>query len=155
KHLKLHGMASEKFVWIPNGIELEEWDRESPALPPAFGLIAELKAKGRFILGYAGGHGPSNALDLLIDAAGSVRHLPLDVVLVGRGQSREALQQLAAARGASNLHFLPEVPKLAMPAVLRQFDAAYLGHVPSALFQFGISPNKLMDYMAASLPIIQ
>ena len=50
---------------------------------------------------------------------------------------------------------LAAVPKIAMPALLEAIDIAFIGLQPQALFRFGISPNKLMDYMMAGKPIIQ
>jgi glycosyltransferase involved in cell wall biosynthesis len=34
-------------------------------------------------------------------------------------------------------------------------DALYIGLQRTSLFRFGISPNKLMDYMMAAKPVIQ
>ena len=41
-----------------------------------------------------------------------------------------------------------------MPELLNQFDALYVGLQRQPLFRFGVSPNKLMDYMMAGKPVV-
>ena len=41
-----------------------------------------------------------------------------------------------------------------MPQLLKHFDVAYLGWRRQPLYRFGISPNKLIDYMMAALPVV-
>jgi glycosyltransferase involved in cell wall biosynthesis len=156
EHLRDHGMAAGKFVHVPNGIVAEEWNRESIPLPePHAGLIAGLKRNGRLVVGYAGAHGLANALGTLVEAAGLLTDVPVDFVLVGQGQEREALIKRAAGLGLTNIHFLPAIPREAIPSLLRATDALYIGLQRQPLFRFGISPNKLMDYMMAAVPVIQ
>jgi glycosyltransferase involved in cell wall biosynthesis len=52
------------------------------------------------------------------------------------------------------VHFLDPLPKDCVPHFLRCCDAMFIGLQRQPLFRFGISPNKLMDYMAAGKPII-
>jgi glycosyltransferase involved in cell wall biosynthesis len=37
---------------------------------------------------------------------------------------------------------------------LRWFDVGYIGLQTTPLFRFGVSPNKLMDYMMAGCPVL-
>src|SRR5690606_29035917 len=46
------------------------------------------------------------------------------------------------------------VPKDAVPRLLSYMDILYLGWHKSPLYRFGISPNKLLDYMMAAKPVI-
>jgi glycosyltransferase involved in cell wall biosynthesis len=47
------------------------------------------------------------------------------------------------------------VPKTVIPNLLAEMDILYIGLQRQSLFRFGISPNKLIDYMMAAKPVIQ
>jgi glycosyltransferase involved in cell wall biosynthesis len=154
-HMREHGMAAEKFVHIPNGIDVGAWDTGKLALPDEhLSAIHEQRASGRFLVGYAGGHGLSNALDVLLPAAGRLKAQPVAFLLVGQGPEKERLAQAARQQGLTNLRFLPPIAKASVPAFLTAMDALYLGWRRQPLYRFGISANKLFDYMMAARPVI-
>jgi glycosyltransferase involved in cell wall biosynthesis len=154
-HMAARGMAPHKLHVVPNGVDPAEWDEAPAPLPaPAAALLARLRRDGRTIVGYAGSHGLANALDTLLDAARRLRGQPLAFVLAGAGPDKEELQHRAAAAGLRDVHFLAPLAKRHMPALLAQFDIAYLGWRRQPLYRYGISPNKLGDYMMAARPIV-
>ncbi len=150
-----HGMAHDKYHVIPNGVVLSEWENEALPLPREHDeLIYRLKSEGRFLVGYAGGHGLANALDFLLEAAAQLKGLPLAFVLVGDGPDKGALVSASRALGLTNVHFLPAIPKRAVPSFLAQMDALFIGWRKLPIYRFGINPNKLFDYMMAARPVI-
>ena len=154
-HLEAHGMAPHKLHIVPNGFDPLEWAGQPGELPGALGTALHgLRASGKFIVGYAGTHGLANALDTLLHAAASIADARLAFVLVGGGPEKPRLQALARQLQLTNLHFFDPVPKHQVPALLRRFDVAYLGWQRQRLYRFGISPNKLIDYMMAARPIL-
>jgi glycosyltransferase involved in cell wall biosynthesis len=154
-HMRDHGMVPGKFVYIPNGIDVAEWERgEVPLSLVHADLLARLKREGRFIVGYAGSHGLANALRTLVDAASLLSGVPVDFVLVGQGPEKDALMKRTAQLGLRNVHFLPSIPRGAIPALLGAMDALYIGWQRQPLYRFGVSPNKLIDYMMAGVPVI-
>ncbi len=154
-HLEAHGMAPHKLHIVPNGTDPAEWIRPKAALPPDLDqALAALRAKGSFIVGYAGTHGVANALGTLLEAAQLLRSQPVDIVLVGTGPDKDALQRQAARLGLHKLHFFAPVAKHQVPALLERFDLAYIGWRREPLYRFGIAPNKLIDYMMAGRPIL-
>jgi glycosyltransferase involved in cell wall biosynthesis len=154
-HMQSHGLAPGKFVYIPNGIDVAEWEHARKPLPQALlARLRDLRASGRFIVCYAGAHGIANALDTLLEAAALTRDQPINYVLVGQGPEKARLRALAAERRLSNVELHDAVPKQAVPALLAQADILYVGLQRQPLFRFGISPNKLMDYMMAGRPVI-
>jgi glycosyltransferase involved in cell wall biosynthesis len=155
KHLQAHGMAPHKLHIVPNGADPAEWSLDSPAPPALLGtFLAQMHAAKKFIVGYAGSHGGANALGFLIDAALLLRDHPIVFVMVGSGSEKDALQQHALALGLNNVHFFDPIAKSQIPAYLRAIDLAFIGWQRQPLYRFGISPNKLIDYMMAGRPIL-
>jgi len=155
EHLQAHGMAPHKLHIVPNGADPAEWIADSPSSSPLLeACMTRLRESGHFIVGYAGSHGPSNALGFLLDAARLLRNHPVAFVLVGGGAEKSALEQRANALGLAKLHFFDAISKAAIPAFLRRIDLAYIGWQRQPLYRFGIAPNKLIDYMMAGRPIL-
>lgn len=153
-HMVSRGMDPAKFAWIPNGLDFDESAAVAP-LPDAHRNAAErARRAGRLVVGYAGSHGLSNALDVLLDAAAHLTDVPVTFLLVGDGPEKPALQRRAAELRLSNVEFLPPIARRAVPAFLQAVDVAYLGWNRSPLYRFGIAPNKLLDYMAAARPVL-
>ena len=148
-HLIARGMAPAKLAIIPNGVSADALLEPATAAPEAVRAEA---ARSPFTVGFVGTLGVANALEALIGAARLLAGEDIRFVLVGQGPEAERLQSLAA--DLPNVAFVGAVPKPDVPATLRVFDACYVGYHRSPLYRFGISPNKVFDYMAASRPII-
>ncbi len=147
------GMSPLKWHYVPNGVEESEW--EAPASLPAevLGALQRVRKLGLPVVGYAGTHGLANSLDTLLDAA-KLLEGEISIVLVGTGPERERLLRRVDAESISNVTMLPSVQKVCIPKLLELFDIAYIGLLPEKLFRFGISPNKLIDYMMARKPVV-
>ncbi|MFT8887571.1 MAG: glycosyltransferase family 4 protein [Ethanoligenens sp.] len=152
QYIRERGYDVRKFVYIPNGVVLTETQSASAEPVPQIETLRALRAEGWFLVGYTGNHSVANALETFIDAAKSLQRERVKLVLVGRGNHKDAL--VARAAGAENVLFLDPVPKTAMSALLTELDVAYMGLAKSRLFDYGVSPNKLFDYMLAARPII-
>ena len=154
EHMRNHGMSIDKYVYIPNGVDVAEWDKnKNQSSSECEAALRELN--GKFIVAYAGAHGVANALYSLVEAARIIENENVAVVFVGQGPEKEKLQQMVSQKELSNVWFLPAVPKTMIPRVLEAMDVLYIGLQRQSLFRFGISPNKLFDYMMAGKPVIQ
>ncbi len=147
--LRRYGVPAEKIRVVPNGVDVEQFD---PAVRGG-ALRAAWNAEGRFVVLYAGALGPANGLEVVLDAAETLRDTPALFVLVGDGKARGELIATADARGLENVRFIPAQPKRAMRDVLGASDAclATLRDIP--LFRTTY-PNKVFDYMAAGRPVL-
>jgi glycosyltransferase involved in cell wall biosynthesis len=155
EHMRSHGMAAGKFVWIPNGISVDEWKMDNTALPASHQrALAEAKQASLFTVCFAGSHGIANSLSVLLKAAFILKNRPIIFLLVGQGPEKEKLQQQASELELNNVVFLPTVAKESIPALLHELDCLFISLQKQPVFRFGISPNKLMDYMMAAKPII-
>lgn len=117
-------------------------------------IIDREHAKGNKVVLFAGAHGKANALDTLLDAGKLLEDQPVTICLMGGGQEKERLQLRAQQEKIFNVIFLERVNKNEVGDILELADILYIGLAKTDLFRFGISPNKMFDYMLATRPII-
>ena len=67
---------------------------------------------------------------------------------------KDELINYSKEHNIDNVVFLDPVKKDAIPFILSKLDVAYMSLRKESLFRFGVSPNKLFDYMMASKPIL-
>lgn len=148
EHVQQRG--ARQATLIPNGADPEMFDPGLDGEP----FRAQHNLQGKFIVLYAGAHGMSNDLDVLLDAAAilSGSH-QLRFVLVGDGKEKSRLQQRACELNLDNVLFLPSVPKNEMKVVLAAADACIAILKPIELYKTTY-PNKVFDYMAAGRPVV-
>jgi glycosyltransferase involved in cell wall biosynthesis len=102
-----------------------------------------------FVALYAGAHGMSNDLDVLLDAAAILKERKgITLVLLGDGKEKANLIQRAQEMNLENLHFIPSVTKEEMPHALAAADACISILKPIEMYKTTY-PNKVFDYMAA------
>jgi glycosyltransferase involved in cell wall biosynthesis len=61
---------------------------------------------------------------------------------------------MARAADVPNVTFVGPIPKRDVAATIELFDACYVGYRRSSLYRFGVSPNKLYEYMAVGRPVL-
>jgi glycosyltransferase involved in cell wall biosynthesis len=155
EHTVSHGLKPEKWNYVPNGINISDWSNSAPVPKECEILIDDLKQKGNTLIAYTGAHGVANALESFVEAAGLMRDQKVAFLLVGTGSEKENLERKASLMNLKNVYFLKPIPKNSIPEFLEKMDILYIGLQKQPLFRFGISPNKLIDYMMAAKPIIQ
>jgi len=150
-HMVARGMDKEKFTWIPNGFSRVEMENTAELGEDYLALLPE----GKFLIGYTGTFGVANALDTLLDAAKLLKDWDdIAFVLVGHGSVKIELERRVVNEQIKNVHILDPVSKTKVQSVLKLFDVCYLGLQRNDLFRFGVSPNKLFDYLVAAKPVI-
>lgn len=155
KHMVSHGLQEDRFYYIPNGIVKDNWDDQESIPKEHQNIIDRLKREGNFLICYAGGHGMVNSLKSIIDAVAKLENHNIFLILVGNGQEKDNLITYVNTTGIKNVCFLNPVAKSAIHSLLKSMDVLYVGLQKGPLFRFGISPNKIFDYMMAAKPIIQ
>jgi len=150
EHYISQGMDKKKFVYLPNGIEVKD---EALALLPD-SIIAKIP-KDKFIVAYSGTVGIANNLDYLVEAANFLKeNASIHFIMLGQGGEKERLQRRCRELNLDNVTFLDPVTKEQVGSFLAYVDVAFISLLPEKLFKFGVSPNKVFDYMYASKPII-
>ncbi|GAG02217.1 unnamed protein product, partial [marine sediment metagenome] len=147
EYIAARGIGKEKIVWIPNGVDLSRFDRV--AMPEA--------SHEGFQVMYLGAHGQANALDVLLRAAKVLQDWGDDAIrftLIGDGPEKPRLIKLAKELRLNNVEFRDPVKKANVPKVLHEADATVFILNDLPLYKYGISLNKLFDYLAAKKPLI-
>jgi len=140
------GVSREKVVWISNGASASRHAAaaQSAASDEGFRLV------------YLGAFGRANVLDDLLSAAKLLRaDCPrVRIALVGDGTEKKRLQERVVAEQITNVVFEKPIPKDDVPELLAGADATVALLEDSPLYRYGISLNKLFDYMAAGKPVL-
>jgi glycosyltransferase involved in cell wall biosynthesis len=148
EYVQSQGISPSKILWVPHGVELERYEELEPyrgAPDPPFRIM------------FLGGFVASNSIDSILDAAAVLARrgrADIKFLLVGSGQERERLMERAHSMSLSNVDFPPGVPKREVAGMMANADAFIYGLRDLPLYRFGISLNKLTDYLAAGRPII-
>jgi glycosyltransferase involved in cell wall biosynthesis len=107
------------------------------------------------ILLYQGWLGEGRGLEELIQGAGYLRGANAVLALMGYGETRSALEAIAAEH---NLHdivrFLDPVPQRDLLAYCASASVGVIPYRPVDLNHYYSSPNKLFDFIQAHLPIL-
>lgn len=145
-HMRAHGAQNTRIEYIPNGVDFAAVPAATPPLPSE-----------HFKVLYAGSFVQANCLPTLLDAAALLQargRSDIEIHLLGSGPEKAAMLQRIEHGGLRNIVFHEPVPKSEVWAELGKADAfvTLLQDVP--LYRFGISLNKLFDYMASARPII-
>lgn len=162
-YLRERGLPCDHVVYVPNGANLETFGAaaviphadEPEAVARCADEVRRLRADGRFVIGYVGAFGRVNRVDVIIEAAAIAEARAsgrVGVVLIGDGPERRDLERRAAGNPAVALG--PAIPKAFVPSVLRSLDAAVVHTTLTPVYRYGISFNKVFEYMAAERPVV-
>jgi glycosyltransferase involved in cell wall biosynthesis len=147
-HVKARG--ARRVELIPNGTDTTMFN----PLVDGQAFLHNHGLDGNFIALYAGAHGLSNDLGVVIEAAKILKHrTDITFVLLGDGKDKPKLQAQVVQEGLGNILFLPSIPKVEMPAALAAADACIAILKPIELYKTTY-PNKVFDYMASGKPVV-
>ena len=142
--------GAKRVELIPNGADPSMFDPNNDGME--FRRSNQLADK--FVVLYAGAHGMSNDLEVVLDAAALlVDRNDIQLVLLGDGKEKPALMARAQKKDLTNVTFLPSVPKTEMASALAGADACLAILKPLEEYKTTY-PNKVFDYMAAGRPVV-
>jgi glycosyltransferase involved in cell wall biosynthesis len=147
-YIAARGGHPDRIDWIPNGVALEDI-RPQPAGA----------ANGSLMVMYLGAHGLANALHTVVDAAALLHGQgyadQIRFRFIGDGPNKPELIRRAERAGLDGMvRFEAPVPKRSVEGVIAQADVFILPFHQTGIFRWGMSPNKLFDYMAAARPVV-
>lgn len=149
EHLQNDLSIHKDFVWINNGVDLDEMNQIEELNENIINQIP----KNKFIIGYTGTIGIANALNYFLESAKQLKdNKDILFVIVGDGKEKESLVEKYNV--LDNVLFIDSIPKQQVQSMLKLFDVCYIGLKKENLFKYGVSPNKLFDYMYSGKPIL-
>ncbi len=160
QYLAERGYSHIPFVWVPNGVARARANSAEASSPTARSAISRLRtwrSRGRVTLVHAGSMGPPNGLITLLDAVcrpeARAYAEKLAILLIGSG-SLEAELRSQARRALCPVDIFGRVPKEDIAPIVREASFGYAGLNPvPILYRFGISLNKLADYLGEGIPV--
>jgi len=118
--------------------------------------IAERRAAGDVIFAYAGAFGIVNRLDTVVRgfARAAARKNGLRLLLIGDGPEKARVAAIVAELDLANVDVLPALPRDRIHQVLAAIDVGVVHATATPVYRYGVSFNKVFDYMAARKPIL-
>lgn len=146
ERVERYGVPREHILYLPNGVDLSDFSAErAPDRVP-------------FTLMYFGAHGAPNGLNTMLDAAVELERKPASrpVVwrFVGEGTHKARLVKRAKELRLRSVSFEGRVPKSRIPSLASEADAFVVNLRDLPVYRYGISLNKIFDYLAARRPVI-
>ncbi len=143
--------GSKRVELVPNGADPDMFNPADKGLE--FRSSHHLEKK--FVVLYAGAHGLSNDLSVVLEAAAALVQTDpqVQIVFLGDGKEKAKLQKQAEEMNLTNVTFLPPVSKNDMTAALSGADACLAILKPLEEYKTTY-PNKVFDYMAAGRPVV-
>ncbi len=143
KHIETFGVKREDIIWISNGVDTSPFK------------ALHVKHSEKFILTYTGSMGQANALETLLEVAKRLdKKLPIYFRLIGDGVLKASFKKYILENALNNVSIEDAVPKEEIAHILMSSSVLYVGLKNSPLYRFGISLNKIYDYLAANRTII-
>ncbi|MEK2645209.1 glycosyltransferase family 4 protein [Bdellovibrio sp. BCCA] len=153
-YMQEHGLSEDRFVAVSNGVVEDEWISVKAMPQDLDDLCKKLRAKQHLILGYTGYLGLANSVGTLVDAIKFLKKENVSLVILGSGPEKEKLIEMCEAEDLKNIYFYGSIEKQQIPSFLAEVDATFIGAPKSSLYRYGVSPNKLLDYLMAGKPIL-
>jgi len=151
EHMKNHNLIEEKYILIPNGIDVDDAEKRTRLSDDLLSKIPNDK----FLVVYSGKFGISNNIEVLLEAAEKLKYNEnITFLLVGNGVEKENCQKYIAERELTNVILCEPIQKSSVQTLLQKCDVCYIGMKKLHLYRFGVSPNKIFDYLYSGKPVI-
>ena len=151
QHVLESGISKRDRAFHTCGIGVSP-DRAAEGTPFIFTPDLEARMQGRTIVGYCGSIGLTNNLSDFVDYIEASRRDDVMFVIAGDGADRARFQSRLGA--CDNIVFLGRISADQVQGFLRRCDVLFLSTLPSKVWDYGQSMNKVVDYMLAGKYIV-
>lgn len=127
-------------------------ERAAEVAPFVFSPELEVSVRGRTIIGYCGSIGLTNNLHDFVNYIEACDRDDVLFIIAGEGADRQQFQ--SRLEGHENAVFLGRITADQVQGFLRRCDILFLSTLPSKVWDYGQSMNKVVDYMLAAKYIV-
>lgn len=146
---KVYSVSDGQFSYIPNGFLPDNNQFSSPE------ILSKIRVRYRFLVGYVGAISAYYGLKHFVELAKRFKEdKDVGFIIIGKGDGEQRLMENIQKNNLNHCHLLGAFSKHLIPACIEQFDICYVGLQDLAVHQYGISCNKIYEYMYAGKPII-
>lgn len=145
-------VSLDKIFYINNGVDLEEYRRQEQEEQYA---DPDLDRKDTFKVMYTGSMGTANAMYDILDAADRLKEQKdIQFILFGGGYLEDELKAYCQEKQITNVLFKGKVDKKYIPNILSKGNLNIMTGLSDRVSEYGLSMNKMFDYMASGKPTI-
>lgn len=143
----------DKIHYVNNGVDIKGFEE---CAKKWLATDEELDSD-KFKVVYAGSIRRVNSVWIIVECAKLFKEKGIDdisFIIYGDGTEKEALEKEAKENNLTNVTFRSRVDKKYIPSILQRADLNVFVGEDDPMNQYGLSLNKLFDYMAAGKPIL-
>ncbi|MGH9292819.1 MAG: glycosyltransferase [Acidimicrobiales bacterium] len=144
------GASRDRVIVTPTGVDTHRFR------PGVSGqrVRQETGLTGHFVVGWIGSFRPFHGLDLIVEATSRLQNVipGLGLLLVGDGQERHRIQELARSAGLRPVCFTGTRPHSVVPEYVAAMDVAVVASDREDGFHY--APIKLREYMASARAVV-
>lgn len=150
------GISRDHIVRIPNGVDCRQITGNTIPLTEDSPLNFMSRKDGKLRILNAGSLGNVYCLDQLVNAMKILQdeQVPAHLYFVGSGVKEAELKEQVAQLKLQNVSFHKPISRALIPTLLDNADVLYASLMDSPLYKWGMSLNKLHEYLAAAKPIV-
>lgn len=142
EYLKTQNITGKPFLCIPQGFDKEKIDIRNN----------QSSSDSLFSVIHAGTIGEVNLVEELCDAAKFLQEENIKFLIYGDGPLKEELIQKYGH--LKNLHFMGVVSRSEIIEIMEKSSLMVNMWADKEVYDYGVSPNKWIDYMLAAKPIL-
>lgn len=151
-HIEARGIRPDRITVLPNGVDIEEFQRPVPAAELA-ALCSQLDLDNKFVASYIGTVGMAHGIEVLLEVARRCADPDVMFLIVGAGAEWQKLRDAADVEGLGNVRVVEKQPRQR----IRLFYAASnvsIVHLKDRPAFRKVIPSKMFESMAMRRPVV-
>ncbi|SOC38429.1 glycosyltransferase family 4 protein [Ureibacillus acetophenoni] len=145
------GFSKEKTYWIGQPMDCERYDNYAESKKELIPIEIRNFMKDSFVCVFAGYYIKYEGVYIMLEAAKKLQDngIPIKMLFVGSGFEYEGMLDYVKENKLDNVFVGPRINRECIPSLLKasQICMAHLAHEGNQVFEYGLSKNKINDYL--------